>query len=100
MKPFPHLGEVLEELCGVNADKVFRWKHPSPYTVEYMHTTRKALGIVPRGFHALCKIRENEWIDVYKFPPYVTAYLCTHSVVVQEKNYRKKPRATVLEKLI
>lgn len=104
LKPFPHLQEVIEELRQSKSDhrkddKVFRW-NTLPRIQEYLRETCVSLGIEPRGFHAFRKMRENEWIDEYKFPPHVAAYLCGHSVAVQEKNYRKKPRAAELEKLI
>jgi integrase len=65
-----------------------------------MKATCEALGVEPRGFHAIRKMRENEWIDDEGVPPHVAAYLCGHSVAVQEKNYRKKPRAAELKKLL
>lgn len=104
LKPFPHLREVLAELRSINfernaQEKVFRW-NTLPRIQEYMRETCEALKIAPRGFHALRKMRENEWIDEEGLPPHVAAYLCGHSVAVQEKNYRKKPRAAELEKLI
>lgn len=99
LRPFPHLVEILNELRTINERKVFRW-NTLPRIQEYMRETCEALGIEPRGFHALRKMRENEWIDEHKLPPHVAAYLCGHSVAVQEKNYRKKPRAAELEKLI
>lgn len=104
LKPFPHLHEVLEELRSINVErnaqeKVFHWR-TMPRIQEMMRETCEALGIAPRGFHALRKMRENEWINEHKLPPHLAAYLCGHSVAVQEKNYRKKPRAAELEKLI
>jgi integrase len=99
LKPFPHLREVLSELQKLNETKVFRWK-TMPRIQEMMRVTCQALDIEPRGFHAIRKMRENEWIDENGLAPHVAAYLCGHSVAVQEKNYRKKPRAAELEKLI
>jgi integrase len=99
LKPFPHLREVLEELRSINTEKVFRW-NTLPRIQEMIRETCEALKIEPRGFHAIRKMRENEWIDSEGVAPHVAAYLCGHSVAVQEKNYRKKPRAAELEKLI
>jgi len=99
LTPFPHLVEILNELRSMNAVSVFRW-NTLPRIREMLRTTCVALGIEPRGFHAIRKMRENEWIDDEGMPPHVAAYLCGHSVAVQEKNYRKKPRAAELEKLI
>lgn len=99
LKPFPHLNEILTELRTLHETKVFRWK-TMPRIQEMMRETCASLNIVPRGFHAVRKMRENEWIDSEGLAPHVAAYLCGHSVAVQEKNYRKKPRAAELEKLI
>lgn len=99
LAPFPHLREVLNELRSINVEKVFHWT-TMPRIQEMMRRTCTALGVEPRGFHAIRKMRENEWIDDEGLPPHVAAYLCGHSVAVQEKNYRKKPRAAELEKLI
>lgn len=97
--PFPHLCEILDELRTINDVHVFRWT-TLPRIQDAMRETCTALGIEPRGFHAIRKLRENEWIDEYGMAPHVAAYLCGHSVAVQEKNYRKKPRAAELERLI
>lgn len=102
--PFPMLREVLNELRARNdaerhSPKVFRWS-TLPVCQRQMKATCEALGIVPRGFHAIRKMRENEWIDEEGVPPHVAALLAGHSVAVQEASYRKKPKAAELEKLL
>jgi hypothetical protein len=87
------------ELRSINDNKLFRW-NTLPRIQEYMKLTCEALEIEPRDFHAIRKMRENEWIDSEGVAPHVAAYLCGHSGAVQEKNYRKKPRAAELEQLL
>jgi integrase len=99
LKPFPRMNEILCELRGLNEIDVFHW-NTMPKIQARMRLTCEALSIEPRGFHAIRKMRENEWIDSEGVAPHVAAYLCGHSVAVQEKNYRKKPRAAELEKLL
>ncbi len=100
LAPFPRLCEILNELRFINTgEKVFHWT-TLPRIQSYMRDACTGIGIESLGFHAIRKMRENEWIDDEGLPPHVAAYLCGHSVAVQESNYRKKPRASELEKLI
>jgi integrase len=99
IETFPKLIEVLRELRTFNEVSVFRW-NTLPVIQRLMKATCEALAIEARGFHAIRKMRENEWIDDEGIPPHIAAYLCGHSVAVQEKSYRKKPRATELKNLL
>jgi integrase len=99
IETFPRLIEVLRELRALNDADVFRW-NTMPILQRTLKATCEALAIQPRGFHAIRKMRENEWIDDEGLPPHLAAYLCGHSVAVQEKNYRTKPRAAELVKLL
>jgi hypothetical protein len=78
---------------------LFDWRSRS--TIEkYLPKAVEKLQLQASGFHAIRKMRENEWIHVYGYPPHLAAYLCGHSLAVQEKHYLHKPTAKQLQTMI
>jgi integrase len=98
LKQFPRLEALLDELSQVTGHQeyLFHWKTPKQVT-DMLKQTAESLGFKARGFHSIRKMRENEWIDDYKYPPHVAAMLCGHSVEIQQKYYRQKPTWSQVE---
>jgi integrase len=102
IKPFLRLEYGIDKLRSIappDSKYLFGWRGKDSIA-RYLREAVKDLQLPATGFHAIRKMRENEWIHVYGYPPHLAAYLCGHSLAVQEKHYLQKPTAKQLQTMI